>query len=259
MPQPTATSSPRSRIEPISKAPTLSVVVTLPGMDRAEVKPDLVYRTGDSARLALDVYYPPHRPVGGRLPAVLFAHGGPVPPNVDTKRQAPFVSWAQLAAASSLVGVPFNWRLSSPDDIDAAVQYIHDHADTLGIDQDRLCLFAFSGGVSAATTRVLRGAPGRLKCLVAYYGDFSAPLNDLRQGAAQPLIPMLIAKAAQDEYIRGESADAFVSQASANGAHIEFLVHPDGVHAFDIRQADDHSRTIIKQTLAFLRAVLGQP
>jgi hypothetical protein len=43
----------------------------------------------------------------------------------------------------------------------------------------------------------------------------------------------------------------------SRGIEVELLIHPTGVHAFDLRNDDEHSREIIQQTLQFIQNRLG--
>src|SRR5262245_61976146 len=58
------------------------IVYQVPGMQSVRVKRDLVYKAAGGSELQMDVYSP--RSSGRRLPAVLFIHGGRIPPNLLT-------------------------------------------------------------------------------------------------------------------------------------------------------------------------------
>src|SRR5215207_11359041 len=86
------------------------IVYEVPGMRSVRVKRNLVYKRAGSTDLQMDVYSP--KTPRGRLPAVIFVHGGRIPPNLLTtpKDWAVYVSFGELVAASGFVGVTFNHR-----------------------------------------------------------------------------------------------------------------------------------------------------
>ena len=157
------------------------VVYSVPGMDRVTVRKDLVYKTSDDPNMKLDVYAPPGAAAGEKRPAVIFLHGG-APTRYQPKDWGFFQSWGRLVAASGMVGVTFTYRISFPashlaesaGDVADAIAYVRAHADSLGIDKDRLCLAAYSAG-GPMLSPFLRGGPAHVRCLVAFY-----PLMDVR-------------------------------------------------------------------------------
>ncbi|HEX8291062.1 MAG TPA: prolyl oligopeptidase family serine peptidase, partial [Pyrinomonadaceae bacterium] len=194
-----------------------------------------------------------------------------------------YVSWGRLAAASGMVGLTFTHRLGYPkpylteaaSDVEAAVNYVRAHADALGVDKDRLCLAAYSGG-GPLLGAAMRERPAYVRCLVAFYafldirhsemhkpyetpealGDFS-PVTHLGGGAA-PVAPTFVARAGLDA-VPGlnDSIDRFVAEAISKNAAVTLYNHPRGVHAFDILTDDGRSREIIRAALAFMKFHLG--
>ena len=59
------------------------IVYTVPGMTRVKVAKDLIYKRVSGGELKMDVYSP-NVPRRERRPAVIFIHGGRVPPNLLT-------------------------------------------------------------------------------------------------------------------------------------------------------------------------------
>jgi len=98
----------------------------------------------------MDLYSPsgPQRP----RPAVVLIHGGPIP-RTGAKNMAVFVSYGELLAASGFVAVAFNHRFVAPGrltdaggDVTDLVAHVRKNAGSLGVDPERLALWAFSGG-----------------------------------------------------------------------------------------------------------------
>src|SRR5260370_41472156 len=77
------------------------VVYTVPGMDGVKAKSNLTYKRVGDPELKMDAYSPPDIAAGDRHPAVVFIHGGYLPPNLLTKPKdwGVFVSYGQLLAA----------------------------------------------------------------------------------------------------------------------------------------------------------------
>ena len=139
---------------------------------------------------------------------------------------------------------------------------------------DRIALWAFSGG-GPFLARWIAEPPAWLRALVSYYAvldirepmgsgpdklsrDARARLSPVAQleHATRP-VPLLIARAGQDDPRLNRTVDAFVAEALAQNLPFEVLNHPDGRHAFDILDDDARSREIVARTFAFLKANLG--
>jgi acetyl esterase/lipase len=153
------------------------IVYQVPGMKSVRVKKDLIYKRTGNEDLLMDVYTPSSS--RGRLPAVLFVHGGRVPPNLLTtaKNWAVYVSVGELVAASGFVGVTFNHRFytweslaDSQADVMDAVKYVRDNAATLGVDPERIVLWTVSAG-GIFLSQPLQERPSYLKSIVAYYSQ----------------------------------------------------------------------------------------
>ncbi len=265
------------------------IVYQVPGMQNVRVKRNLVYKSAGGRELQMDVYSP--RSSRRRLPAVLFIHGGRVPPNLLTtpKDWAVYVSFGELAAASGFVGVTFNHRFytweslaDSQADVMDAMKYVRANAAMLGVDPERIILWAISAG-GIFLSEPLRDRPAYVTALIGYYveldlrnarraapasvsddtlRDFS-PVYYLEKAAAvQPessakknhiFPPMFIARAGLDEASLNGGLDRFVQLALKNNVSIELFNHSDGHHGFDIEDDNERSREILKRTIEFIR------
>jgi acetyl esterase/lipase len=255
------------------------VLYTVPKMEQVKVKKDVVYKRAADGELKVDVYSPANSKSGARLPAVIFIHGGLLPPNLLTKPKewGVYVSYGQIAAASGFVGVTFNHRfyswnnLGEPQrDVNDLVAYIRDNADTLGVDKDRIILWAFSGG-ALFLSQSLRDSLPHVRCLIIYYGVLD--LQDLRKkipatiadetlnpfsplhnlsNSKNKLPPMFVARAGLDADLNG-GVDRFVQTALTKKATIDFSNHSVGQHGFDVLDDNQRTREIIKRTLDFIR------
>lgn len=258
------------------------VVYSIPGMDRAKVRIDLVYRElGEGDDLKLDIYYPPDYEPGKPLPAVILIHGE-WPPHIirHSKDLGVYVSWGQLIAATGLIAVNFNHRATerltrirdAASDVAQLLGYVRYYADDLDIIANRLCIWAFSAGMPLGMYAALRDAPGYVRSIVAYYGvmDLQSsraylpddiPETDLRDFSALHYLemaegkipPMLIARAGQDSPRLNATIDGFVHRATELKATLKLLDHPKGRHGFDVLNDDLRTREIIRQTLEFVK------
>ncbi|HEU0028855.1 MAG TPA: alpha/beta hydrolase [Ktedonobacterales bacterium] len=259
-----------------------------PGMD--DVTPrSVAYRRTPEGDLPMDIYPPLDLPPGERRPAVMFIHGGPIPPELPPATEwGVYRGYGALAAASGWVGVTFKHRFHSyrqdsdydqleqaESDIAAATAYVREHADELSVDADQICLWAFSGGGSFLA-RPLRERPTYVRCLIAYYavmdlrpmpsgeertGDGAAmtrlarfsPAATVEEGGATT--PVLVARAGRDHPLLNAGIDRFIQAALAANMPLDVLNHPSGHHGFDARDDDARTREIIRHTLDFARAL----
>lgn len=153
------------------------LVYTVPGMDRVKVRKNLTYKRVIGVELKMDVYSPVGLQRGARRPAVIFIHGGRIPPNLrkTPKDWGAYISFGQLVAASGFVGITFNHRFyaweslsDSQSDVMALLAYVRNNAASLGIDKDRIILWSVSAG-GVFLSQPLRENPPYIRCIVAYY------------------------------------------------------------------------------------------
>jgi acetyl esterase/lipase len=272
------TPAPRPSLRDLVMKP---VVYSAPGMDKVTVKSDLKYTTTDNPHLRMDVYTPPGLAKGGRRPAVLFIHGS-AGAEARAKDWGIYTSWGRLVAASGVVGVTFTHRLGYPKpflndaagDVEAAVAYVRAHADSLGVDKDRLCLAAYSGG-GPLLSAAMRDRPPYVRCLVSFYAFLDVRQSEMHRPHETPetlerfspityladagrLAPMFVARAGLDEIpTMNDSIDRFVREAVKQNAALTVYNHPRGVHGFDNQTDDPRSREIVRAALDFMKTHLG--
>lgn len=264
----------------------LPVVYTLPDMEGAIVRPDIVYKSDASVDLLMDVYYPADYEGETRLPAVIFVHGDASPEYLkDAKDWASYVSWGQLAAASGLIGITFNHRSSemptklydAAKDVDDLISYVRENSKSLGVDAGSLAIWTCSAGSQFGLRSALRDDAIYIRCIVSYYGvadlavyyeadstlphlsdevlnEFSAPHRLSKRTNTLP--PMLIVRSGLDAPELNKSIDRLLTATIAKNVSLDFMNHATGHHAFDI--LDDNVRTheIIRTTLDFMKTHL---
>ncbi|HTT07105.1 MAG TPA: alpha/beta hydrolase [Steroidobacteraceae bacterium] len=245
------------------------VVYSVPGMAEVRKREAQPYKSTAGSPLCFDLYTPNHAPE--RCPAVILVHGGPIPV-LGARRAGVFVSYGELLAASGMVGIAFDHRYLESDAVPVAaadladlISHIREHATSLGIDENRLAVWAFSGGGLLLAT-VLRERPSWCRLVIAYYA-LMEPINAAHDGMHSAIAALgrdaaddpaiLVARAGRDDPQINATLDRFVSAAIEAGATVDLLTHPTGHHGFDIFDSDERSRQIIRRTLDALRSSLG--
>jgi dienelactone hydrolase len=255
------------------------VVHQVPGVDDVAVRQDVKYRVTDDGTLTMDVYYPPDSKSGSRMPAVVFVFGYPdstIKAMIGSKlkEMGQYISWGRLTAASGLVAIIYETREPTVD-IRELLAYVRQNASSLGVDENRIAVWACSGNVPMALSVLMQGTSDYLKCAVLYYGfmldcegsnsvaeaaetvGFVNPcvgrtVDDLPQD-----VPLFIVRAGQDNPRLNETIDRFLGKAVVRNMPVTLTNYSDGPHAFDILDDSEISREIIRQTLAFMRLHLS--
>jgi acetyl esterase/lipase len=253
----------------------MRIVLSVPGMDAVSARRDLVYKAAEGRPLHMDVYSPPG--LARSRPAVILVHGGPIP-KVGAKNMGVFVSYGELLAASGFVAVAFDHRFLAPGrladaggDVADLVAHVRTTAPSLGLDPDRIALWAFSGG-GPFLAAPLRERPAWLRAVAAYYAvlDLQQPPPGADSGIgdqmresfsairglgedARGAPPLLVARAGLDDPWLNGGIDRFVQAAMTRGASLDLLNHPEGRHGFDILDDEARSTQIIRRTLEFLK------
>ena len=277
---PAAAQSPRQDPDWLKEFAHKRIVYSVPGMRRVRVRRDLTYKRVAGAELKMDVYSPPGAR-GARRPAVIFIHGGRIPPNLRTKPKdwGAYVSFGQLVAASGFVGVTFNHRFYTWDsladsqaDLSDLIAYVREHAESLGVDRERIVLWSVSAG-GIFLSRPLRERPSYVRCVVAYYSELDlqgqrasapasvtdetlkefSPVYHLTRGD-KGFPPFFIARAGLDDPVLNSGIDRFVQGALSKNLTVEVLNHSTGRHGFDVEDDNERSREVIRRTLDFIRA-----
>jgi hypothetical protein len=253
-------------------------VYAIPGMGRAAVRRDVVYRTTDAGPLTMDVYRPADAAAGTRLPAVVIVEGYSDVGFAKIfgcrfKETGMAVSWAQLFAASGLAAIAYTNREPAAD-LDTLLAFVRDECDSLGIDAERIGLWACSGHVPLALWALMRDAPA-LRCAALLYGfmldldgatgvaeaaqtfRFTNPNAGKSLADLRPDLPLFIVRAGQEQFAGlNDSIDRFVAKAVARNQPITLVNHAAGPHSFDLLHDSETSRAVIRQVLGFLRAHL---
>jgi acetyl esterase/lipase len=256
------------------------VVYKVPGMDKVKIFSDITYKETGGKELKMDIFQPPNLKPNDKLPAVLYIHGGTLPPDypVMPKSWEVYITHGRLIAASGMVGVTFNHRYYGVDkqnldnsfsDVRDAIKYVRENAKKYNIDPDRICLWGFSGGGSHLSV-ALQDKMEYVRCIVSYYGVMNlkslisggrnnldwmngyAPVDYLTLENYQ-IPPFFVARAGLDNPALNATIDAFITKALDMNIDIEIANHPGGVHGFDVFNDDRRTREILEDTISFIK------
>ncbi|MDX6311239.1 MAG: hypothetical protein QOF44_703 [Streptomyces sp.] len=213
----------------------------------------------------VDLYLPDAE---GPRPAVVFVHGGPVPPDVrPTPRDRPaFVGYGRYVASLGVVGVTLDHRLHdladygrAAEDVAAAVELVR--ADPR-VDSERVALWFFSaGGLLSADW--LAAPPPWLRCVAATY-PVLAPLPNwgladsrfrpaATVGTAGPL-PIVVTRVGLEIAEIAATVEEFLTAANDCKAHVEVVDVPLGHHGFETIDHTEQARDAVARAV---RSVLG--
>lgn len=256
------------------------VVYRLPGMDAVHVRRDLPFQSEDGNTLAMDLYLPTETTSGGQCPLVVLVAGYPDPGferimGRRFKEMGSSVCWARLIAASGLAAAVSTNRRPDADGL-ALLGHLSSEADALGIDANRIGLWASSGNGPVAVSMLLGSVRPRVRCAALLYPylldldgatgvadaaatfRFANPCAGRTMDDLAPDVPVFIARAGQDLTARlNEGVDHFTSAALAANLPVTVTNHPTGPHAFDVFDDSDRSRRVVAQVLSFLRLHLA--
>ena len=255
-------------------------VYAIAGMERAAVRKDVIYRSTDAGPLTMDVYSPADAADSAGLPVVVLVAGYSDVGyekmlGVKFKEMAMAVSWGQLLAASGMVAIAYTNREPIAD-LEALLQHLRENAAPLGIDGDRVGLWACSGNVPLALAALIRHGHDFVRCGALLYGymldldgatgvaeaaqmfKFTNPntgksIDDLPRNLA-----LFVVRAGQEQFAGlNDSIDRFFAKALTLNRPITLVNHAEAPHSFDLLHDSDTSRHIIRQVLDFLSAQLS--
>ncbi|MFF3322394.1 alpha/beta fold hydrolase [Streptomyces sp. NPDC002889] len=213
----------------------------------------------------VDLYLPDaERP----RPAVVFVHGGPVPPEVrPTPRDWPaLVGYGQYVASHGLVGVTLDHRLHDLADYGRAAEDVAEAVELVRadprVDGDRVALWFFSGGGLLAADW-LAAPPPWLRCVAATY-PILAPLPNwgLADSRFRPAVavrtagqlPIVVTRVELELAEIAVTVEEFLAAAKVCEAHVEVVDVPLGHHGFETIDHTEQARHAVDRAVL---SVLG--
>lgn len=191
--------------------------------------------------LQMDVYRPRNR--SGALPALVFF-------NIAAGAQrsnAFYQAWAEVAASKDLIAILPDLRNDSFEkDFAALIAYLASSAAGLGVDGERIALYAGSGNMSRALPLVQNPQLTVIKSAVMYYGV--AHVTTFRRD-----LPILMVRAGLDRPPVNRTMTELVALAANQNAPLTLLNYPGGHHAFEVVDDEDMTREVIDSTIAFVK------
>ena len=228
-----------------------------------------------SGPLTLDVYGPARRPASVALPAIVLVAGYPDGGSASLlgcrfKDMAASTTWARLVASFGMIAVTYG-NDDPAADLQSLLRYVRERAAELGVDAERLALWAMSGNGPLALATLASAPPGSFKC-----GVFSCPyLVDL-DGATHVAdaqkqwrfaypggfsvesmpadLPVLIARAGQEQDPGLNIAlDRFVAAMLAANRPVTCVNFAAAPHGFELFHDTLETREVMRQMFRFAR------
>lgn len=143
----------------------LCTIIILPNEIYAQTTRDKmethVYKTRGLSRLKLTVYQPPHIEIDKKLPAIILFHGGGLRERYYWyfEPQSEYLVERGMVAVIATYRVKRNGRtiFESIADAKSAIRWVREHADELGIDENRIAAGGGSaGGYLAACAALVK-------------------------------------------------------------------------------------------------------
>ena len=239
------------------------------------------YRDGETGTLRLFVVKPDGWKPGDRRAALMFFFGG----GWTTGTPANSIGWARMAARLGMIGIAPDYRtkgrndtspLASVADCRAALHWVQEHAEELGLDPARIAVGGNSaGGHVALWTAITKAPPGsdesespRIKpaALILYstvsdttpltgytpqrFGENTLQLSPIHQ-LDERMPPVLAFHGDADKLVPVAQAIALRDKLVATGNSCELHIVPGGGHNFgnDVPEWKEKSRGLMLEFL----------
>ncbi|GAB7051797.1 alpha/beta hydrolase [Catenuloplanes indicus] len=203
----------------------------------------------------IDLYLPDG---DGPHPAILFVHGGPIPPEMQpSPRHWPvFRGYGALAVSRGVAGAVVDHPLRTPADYPAAAEAIAAAIETVRadprVDGERVAVWYFSGG-GMLSSALLRQPPAWLRCVAMNYPllepfpgmDVDPAFRPAETVASAGDLPIVLVRAGREHPFIAGTVATFVAAAERAGADLHIVDTPNGQHSFDMIDDTDESRTAI--------------
>ncbi len=196
----------------------------------------------------MDVYRPPNA-AGKSLPALIFSNLA-----LGAQRSNAFYkAWAEIAASKGLVAILPDLREESfAQDFAALLTHLVANGSSLGIDRERIAVYAGSGNAYRTLPLVQDPKLTAIKAAVIYYGG--AQVTTFRRD-----LPVLLVRAGLDRPPVNRTIAELATLAQTQNAPVTLLNYPGGHHAFEIVDDEDATREVIDATLEFVKRGRRRP
>lgn len=225
--------------------------------------------------LPMDIFYPSDQQSAELLPAVILVNGFPNSGKYKGSSLDSFQSWGHLIASYGLIAVAFDSQSAS--DLNAVVEFIRQKGADIGIDGNKIGLWAAASSAGLASSYAFQGDRNYLKFIVLYYPWIMTPDNFLREkenaacfkigclAAQLPDVeqlrndlPVLIVRCGRDTPDHIAVIDHFTQLATKAGVPLTLVNFDEGHRSFDqgsVSEGEINTKAteIIRQTLEFMK------
>ena len=252
------------------------VLLQVEGIDIAQIKRDLPFKSQGDSSLVMDIYYPESFDFNSSIPAVLIVFG--YSQNAQKKLTGKYfmnwqwyTSWSRLFTTINIAAIVYE-TTSPVEDLSSIQQYLQSNAADLSIDADRIALFSVSGNSGVAMDALLKAENTQQRCGVFLYpyiltneSGYAEEANEIanQYGFSLPTLPenvtwsdsksIFLVQAGNDQ-IKGikETTGEFIAKAHSVNLPLTFINYQQGIHGFDVFQDTPETKEILEDILAFL-------
>ena len=218
------------------------IVWQIPAMSSINTQNYSIQHHNDT--LQFTVYQALNYQTGQQLPTIVFANGGIE--NLPNWRV--YQDWARLMAAQGFMAILHHSNSENRfERLGQILDYCHSKGANLGVDGQKIGVWACSGNVTAAFPQLMDEKRKYLKAASLYYG-MPNNIGKIRQS-----LPIQIVRAGFDTYSLNRKIDQFLSKALKEDISLDFINYLEGYHGFDILNDTPRSRQIIQQTIQFFK------
>ena len=132
------------------------------------------------------------------------------------------------------------------------LDYCHENGVEMGVDGQKIGVWACSGNVTAAFPQIMNEQRSYLRAAALYYGMPNS-IQHIKQD-----LPLQIVRAGLDSYSLNRKIDEFLQRALKVDLPLDFVNYLEGYHGFDILNDTPRSRQIMQQTVAFFNLHLSE-
>lgn len=253
------------------------MVYKIKNMDKVQIQKGIIFNSDEKEIMSMDLYkaYDNDKE---RIPAVILIHGESS--SVNFKECGEYISAGKLIGASGLNAITFNHKTLSDgcnveeviSSIDDLLKYVIENAAELKIDENKIAIWCFSGGVPFGLYEGMHDYFDNIKAIAAYYGfgelksveellgrkigeeviEKYSPINLIMKNADK-IPPLFLARAGLDRPVLKKSIEMFIEKGFEYNLAMDIYNHPTGVHGFDLFTDNERTHEIIKKTLEFLK------
>ena len=250
-----------------------------------------IYKTRGLSRLKLVVYQPSHIELNKKLPAIIFFHGGGLRErhSWEFEPQSKYLVERGMVAAIATYTVKRHGRtiFESIADAKSAIRWIREHADELGIDENRIAAGGGSaGGYLAACSALIKdydeknedlsissipnalvlfnprlvlpviGDPPLSKKEIRYLNGRTveeiSPVHNVYNGAP----PTIIFQGTADKLVSIQESQRFCEEMNNYGNTCEVVLYEGREHGFFLKYYGDKDFTsTMEHTVKFLTSI----